>query len=63
MNADGRSSGGSMPPLVTMNPFATPVPGIVFVIVGAVLGTAPVVNEKSALVQVLAAARATMRNV
>ena len=49
--------------VVTMNPFAAPVPGMVFVILGAVLGTAPVVNEKSALVQVFAPARATMRNV
>ena len=46
-----------------MKPFAPPVPVVVFMTFGAVLGTAPVVNEKSALVQVFAPSVATMRNV
>ena len=48
-----------------MNPLAAPAPGVGFVVMtlASVLGTAPVVNEKSALVQVFAPAVATMRNV
>src|SRR5678816_1841008 len=45
-----------------MKPFAAPVPGIVFTIFGAPAGTAPVVNEKVALMHVVAAECATMRN-
>src|SRR5690349_23877597 len=52
----------STPVVVTMKPFAAPVPGIVFTIFGAPAGTAPVVNAKVALMQVLSAECATMRN-
>src|SRR3954462_7058154 len=45
-----------------MNPLAAPGRGVIVVIFGALLGTAPVVKEKSALVQVVAAERATTRN-
>ena len=62
MKASGGGAGDS-PGVVTMNPLAPAPGGFVTANLGAMLGTAPVVNGKSGLVQVFAPSVATTRNV
>ena len=53
----------SRPVVVTMNPRAPPLAEAVLVMGGALLGSAPVVNEKSSLVQEVLPSVATTRKV